>query len=278
MKIQLVAIDMDGTLLNNQGKVSEKNQTILKKAMDAGIFIVPATGRMLNTLPVELQNMEKIAYVITSNGAAVYETSTKQPIATDLMPISDVLSLFDIFSEFDIIVEAYIDGHGYYEQNIFNRLDEFQVPTAFREQYANRKTGVEHLADFIKAKNRPVEKINLPWLKQDIKERLIEILKDLNFISLTSSLKENIEINHAGVNKGNGLKQLCKILNLKKSQVMAIGDNLNDADMLLAAGHAVAMENAIDEIKAISTFITKSNSEDGVAHAIETLIFEEEKK
>lgn len=276
MDIKLIAIDMDGTLLNSKGYISQNNINALKKALDAGIHIVPATGRVLQVLPQPLQTMSQIQYIITSNGAAVYKKGNPIPIYSNCMTLEKTICILNLIKPYNPVIEIYIDGNGYYEKQILDRFQELQVPENFRKLYEQIKNPVENLSEFVNNNKRDVEKLNIPWLKEEIKQKILNDLKNFPGIYITTSLKENIEVNNIGVNKGEGLKYLCETLNLKAENVMAIGDSFNDSQMLEVAGVPVVMENGEEELKKISKFITKSNDNDGVAYAIETLCFGKE--
>lgn len=276
MDIKLIAIDMDGTLLNTKGDISEKNIQVLKKALNAGIHIIPATGRVLQILPEPLQKIPEIQYIITSNGAAVYKKGTKLPIYSNAMTVEKTIHILKLLEPYDTIIEAYIKGNGYFEKQFLNRFQEFQIPENFRTLYEKIKNPVENLIEFIQKNTNEVEKLNIPWLKEGIKQKILDELKTFPDIYITTSLKENVEVNNIGVNKGIGLKGLCQVLNIKMENVMAIGDSFNDLEMMEVAGVPVAMENGEEELKKISKFITKSNDNDGVAYAIETLCFGKE--
>ena len=111
----------------------------------------------------------------------------------------------------------------------------------------------------------------------DMKEReqAWQELKRFDSLELVGSLKYNIEINAAGVNKGKGLLELGGILGISREEIMAFGDGDNDIAMLREVGFGVAMENADEEVKAVADYVTGSNDEDGVAKAIARFVLGE---
>ena len=111
----------------------------------------------------------------------------------------------------------------------------------------------------------------------DMKEReqAWQELKQFDSLELVGSLKYNIEINAAGVNKGKGLLELGEILGISREEIMAFGDGDNDIAMLREVGFGVAMENADEEVKAVADYVTGSNDEDGVAKAIARFVLGE---
>lgn len=268
MKVDLIAIDMDGTLLNNEGKISAKNLECINRLLKKNIIIVPATGRAFKAIPEEIRENNKIKYAISSNGALVTDMSLGKTIYTDCMEVEKALKILDVISSFDIIIEAYINGNGYFEEQIYNRFEEFHIPQHFRNTYKNVKLPVKNLRNFIIEKNTGIEKINMPWLKEGFKEKILKSLLCFNDISITSSLVNNLEINNKNVSKGKSLKALCNLINILPKNVVSFGDSHNDIEMLKFSGISVAMENAEKEVKNISKYITLSNNESGVSYGL----------
>ena len=273
MSIKLIALDMDGTLLNSKSELSECNKKALVKAIEAGIYIVPATGRVYSTLPETVKNIPGVKYILSSNGAAVYRVGEDKPIYTNLLEKQKALEIFNAIKNIDCIKEFYVNGYGYFESSVLNTLDTYNIPEAFREFYKTKKKAVEKMDFFLQSIENGVEKINLPWLTTEKRTELLNCLSSIDGIALTSSLAQNIEINKKGANKGDGLKGLCTVIGLDMAEVMACGDSDNDLEMILQAGFGVAMANGIEHIKQKAKFVTLSNDEDGVAYAIEKICF-----
>ena len=125
------------------------------------------------------------------------------------------------------------------------------------------------LAEFIRERGVGVEKLFVLYLDRSCAVAVREALADIPGILFTSSGECNMEINAAGATKGNALAWLCSRLNIPREAVMAIGDGHNDLTMLSFAGYPIAMENAVEELKAQAVDVTLSCEESGVAHAIE---------
>lgn len=270
MKIKLIATDMDGTFLNKKGAVSEKNRAAVQRAIEAGIIVVPASGRVLNTLPENITSLPGIKYLLTCNGAAIYEAGKKAPIYENLLTPNKVAEVIECLADLDNITEVYINGESYYDEKYLARFGEYPTMTDnFRIYYTTIKNPVPDLLSYIKAHEGGIEKMNIPWMKLEKREEALRRLKNVSGIAITHSFVDNIEVNREGVHKGDGLKGLCDVLHISPEEVMAFGDSYNDLEMLEFAGFPVAMENAIEPVKKIAKFITKSNDEDGVAYAIE---------
>ena len=241
--------------------------------MKAGIFVVPAPGRVYSTLPESVKNLPGVKYVLSSNGAAVYRVGEQNPIYTNFMSVEKALEIYRAIKNVHCIKEFYIDGYGYFEKKILDCIDTFHILPVFRNFYGIQKLAVEDMEEFIKQNKNGVEKINLPWITSELRAELLQCLCSVNDIAITSSLGENIELNNKGANKGDGLKGLCRIIGLDMSEVMAFGDGGNDLEMIAEAGYGIAMANGEQEVKQKAKFVTLSNDEDGVAYAIEKFCF-----
>ncbi len=273
MEIKLIAIDMDGTLLQDDHEtVSQRNREAILKAVEKGVYVVPASGRMFGFLPVQLMSLPGIRYAITSNGAVAVDLKTKEKIFTDYIPNDVVLKALKLVPAEKTMCEIYIDGQSYTDQNYQRHISDYQFPERYNMFLLKRRTVVESLPDFVRETQPGVEKINLPYQTEPFHSELWERLEGLGSVTLVSSLPCNIEVNALSANKGAALKQLCAHLGIPLSQAMAIGDSGNDMEMLKTAGFAVAMENGEDRVKALSHALTGTNREDGVAAAIEKYV------
>ena len=114
-----------------------------------------------------------------------------------------------------------------------------------------------------------IKNLNIPFLNEDIKKKVLKSLSnEFDELKITSSGKDNIEINISSANKGNGLEKLVNILGIRLEEVAAIGDNNNDIEMIERSGLGIAMGNAIDEIKNKAGYVTVDNDKNGAAEAI----------
>lgn len=270
MEIKLIAIDMDGTLLQNDHKtVSPRNRDAILKAMQKGIQVVPASGRMSTFLPEQLLRLPGIRYAITSNGAAVVDLKTKEKIFTNHIPNDLVLKVLELVPAERTLCEIYIDGNSYTDQSYQDRIAAHKLPKQYDIFLLRKRTVVKNLAEFVRDTQPGVEKINLPYQEEPLHTELWKQLEAIGGVTLVSSLPCNIEVNAQSANKGAALERLCAHLGIPRSQAMAIGDSGNDMEMLKTAGFAVAMENAEDRVKKLANAVTGSNMEDGVADAIE---------
>ena len=134
---------------------------------------------------------------------------------------------------------------------------------------------MSELDEIIAQENRAMDKVQGLFADMKEREQAWQELKQFDSLELVGSLKYNIEINAAGVNKGKGLLELGEILGISREEIMAFGDGDNDIAMLREVGFGVAMENADEEVKAVADYVTGSNDEDGVAKAIARFVLGE---
>lgn len=271
MNIKLIALDMDGTTLKSDFKsISQRTENALKAAIEQGIYVVPSTGRIRGQLPESVTSIPGIDYAVTSNGASVVNLKTGQIIASNFIGAGTVRKIIPVLARKKLLCEVYHNGQSYAEHRFFETLEEMEgFPPDLVDFIKNKSITVDSITDFAYANASTIEKINIPLLSKHYHRLLWQRFSRIKGVSLTQALASNIEVNHRNSNKGQGLKALCKVLDIKASEIMAVGDSDNDIKMLELAGLPVAMANASDDVKAVAKEVTLRFDEDGVAHAIE---------
>lgn len=277
MGIKLVALDMDGTTLQSDITVARETKVTIEKAVDQGIIVVPTTGRVFGELPAEITNIDGVSYAVTSNGAQVTDLKRRMTLYENPLAEKDLDAVLKILRQYDLMIEAYVEGQTVVIGECMKDLSAFHVPEVYWDFFEKTRKTIadpEEYYDFLYS--HPVEKFNIFFRHMENRGELKDILENTTDLTITSAVENNLEINNPTANKWDGLKHLCRHLNIKYTEVMAMGDSNNDYEMLKHAGLAVAMENGIDRVKEISDFITKSNDEHGVAYALEKFILNPE--
>lgn len=269
MVIKLIALDLDGTVLRTDKTISERNLKAIRSAVSRGIIVLPATGRMVKMVPDLFSPREGIRYAITSNGASVLDLRDGTILYSNLMTMEQSNRILRMLSSYGLLIEAYCDGASYANREALDALSDFNLPRPYYDLVMASQIFVEDLPGFIERRNRPLEKINLPYVPEEFREELEDRLECMEEYRITSSCLSNIEINAAAASKGTGLGHLCKRLSISPSQVMAVGDGSNDISLLEYAGCSVAMGNASEPAKRAAKFVTRGNDDDGVAYAVE---------
>lgn len=275
--IRLVALDMDGTLFNNQSQISTEDQNAIRSATAQGVTVVISTGRPYIGLPVPLLARLGIRYAITSGGAAIYRLPERECIYECCMEPDLVCPIIEELQKKDIHMDAFIDGNGYSKRSCEPGISRLVMPESIRRYIRETRTFTDDLAAYIRDKHLAVQKMTLNFYPLpdgtfQSREEVKALLASHPEITFLSGGYHNLEFTKAGTTKGKGLRFLCGHLGISLEETMACGDTQNDIDILKTAAIGVAMENASNEVKAVADFITRSNEESGVAHAIRTFI------
>ena len=272
--IRLIAVDLDGTVLNDRKQLTPRTAAALNAAAARGVEIVPATGRTAAGLPAELLALPGVRYAITSNGARMMDLAAGRAVRELYLPREKALAAFDILARYDCVTDLFQDGKGYTTEA--NRAAAYRfVPENLRDYVLRTRTVLPDLRAFIAAQERGIEKLTIFFLEEAERQKAWAEVAALG-VDVVSSLPLNMEINAAGVDKGAGLLALAGQLGLPAGALMACGDGGNDTAMIQAAGLGVAMANAFPEVKAAAKFVTASNNEDGVALAVEKFVLGKE--
>lgn len=260
--MKLLAIDMDGTCLNSKHKISEKNLCALRAAADAGVIVVPTTGRSLSCLPHQLKTEELYRYVISSNGADVLDTKDNKHIFSASIPYNIGFSLLKEIDNEKIGVTVHIDNNSLVQGRPLSILG--------RVLYGKDVTNsirVKNIVTYIREHGGRLEEIQLFYFSDTAYKQVENALKtccDLN----KSFGHQYVELYSKQASKGAAISALANHLNIEPKDIVCIGDGENDLSMFSVAGVRLAMGNAVKELKEQATFVLPSNDNDGVAEAI----------
>lgn len=260
-KVKLVVSDMDGTLLNSKGLVSNLFFTLFKKLQKQNIIFCAASGRQHNSIVSKLDAIKDDIYVIAENGG-IAKKGTQVLLSNFLKP-EKVINLIPVLRKIDgANIVLCCDGTAYIESK-----DERFI-NLFQEYYHS----FHQVDDLLKvAKNTPVFKIAVYHF--DSSEQFIyPVVKHLNDeILLKVSGKNWLDISDEKANKGNALRKVQELINVTKEQTMVFGDYHNDIEMMQEADFSFAMKNAHKDIKELAKFSTESNDDLGVEKVLEKL-------
>lgn len=268
--ISLIALDIDGTILDSHSRLPTRVAAAIGQAAASGRTLLPATGRQLNAIPKEVLALDAFRYVIAANGAKLYDLTTEEVLLSDCFTKATALSVLEDALTVDALVGVYTNGLGYSQKRDIEFLRGSLSPQFF-EYYNNTRLQIEDLPAFVAESTGDIEKFTLHFADMALREETREAFSRRKDIAVTSSAPTNLEFNTPTASKGNALLKLAERLSIPREGVLAMGDSLNDAAMLQAAGYAVAMGNAPDEIKALAHTIAPTNDEDGVAVILESL-------
>ncbi len=286
---KLIAIDLDGTLLNSYGEVSKENCEALKKAKEKGIEVVITSGRMKGSIISIAEEIEATNYIISGNGSILYDNKKNQILYESMLNKEKVLKIIKICEENSIYYNLYTENEIIAKNLNYNVLFYNYENSKKVEDKQTKINIIEDIYKYVENTNLNIVKITICDESQAIFNRIIDKLKQINGIDILdiehmsrkkimSGTEEiNIgyyytEIMNKDVNKWNAIKELIKYLNIKEEEVIAIGDNVNDKEMVEKAGLGVAIGNSwLDKEHIGDIFISDNNSND-IAKIIEQYV------
>ena len=232
MKYKLLAIDLDGTTIDDNGNVPQINIEAIRKASEKGVFVVPTTGRTLHEIDPAILEEKSIEYFIFSNGSAIYRRG-EGVIYKDTFDQNLVKELVDMLGEYETMIELYADGHPYADSDKLSKqsYEYFNIDPIYHSVLDDTRVGVESIKDFSRG-DINVEMFNVFFKNMDERSECMERLKKIDSIDITSSMENNIEILKKNCNKGTAVTKLIDILGIDKSQAIAVGDSGNDITSL----------------------------------------------
>ncbi len=283
---KLIAIDIDGTLLDSDGEISKKNKEAISKAIKNGIEVVLASGRTITSIKTLAAEVGANNYLIAGNGALVYDIQANKVIYNNYIKKEKVLEIIKICEENNIFYtvsneskivtkEINYDVLFYTSENLKNSEDK-QIDIKLVKNiydYVEKYTG----NDFLKITICNSDKERFLQIVEKIKQ-----IKKIDLLECFHSSKKNIkignkeeqieyyytEITNKNVDKWSAIRFLANKLNIGYEEIISIGDNVNDLEMIKNAGLGVAMENGLSQVKDEANIITKSNDNSGIAHVI----------
>ncbi len=273
MDIQLIALDLDRTTLNSQGKLSKANYNALSQAIKNGVHVCIASGRAFDTLPSDVLSVPGIEYAITSNGAAVYNIKTKERIKSYLLTENAIDIIMNICKKYPVTYEAFINGVAYTGKEYIDNPDKFGATQHSIDYVLSTRTLKDDIVGFIYENKNRLDCIDIIVNNDELKNTIInEIKTATNEVYITSSIKQLIEISYKDAGKKSGLEFLSNYLNISRENIAAFGDADNDFDMIKYAGVGIAMENASSHLLEVADYTTLHHDNNGVAYAFKNII------
>ena len=268
-------MDLDGTVLDGEKKITERTLAALKAAADSGIWVVPATGRILKGMPEEILKLDWIRYMILANGATVWDREAECCLYRAEISAETGLEVFRWLDGFPVIYDCYQDNQGWMTASMWEKAEAYAPSPFYLQQIRTLRRPVPDLKEHVRRSGASLQKIQAfcrtTETQQEVIARTAERFPQL---AVSTSVTRNVEINDGRANKGAALFALAERLGIPMTKVAAFGDGTNDLTMIRAAGMGVAMENAAEEVKAAADRVTAGNGEDGVGIAVEMLVNE----
>lgn len=287
---KLIAIDLDGTLLNSYGQVSEKNKEYINKAINNGAEVVIASGRPVSSARSIANEINANNYIICGNGSILYDLQNNQILYNKFIEKNKVLQIIKICEENSIYYNIYTENLTITKSLNYNTLVyNYENQNKPEEQRTNIKIANDIYKYIDESEDTNVLKITICDNSNIIFGRIIKRLRDIKNIDVldvehmsrktikngTSEVKIEYyytEVTSQNVNKWNAIEKLASELNINKEEIMSIGDNINDKEMIKNAGLGVIMGNSAPYMKEFADAEVATNNEDGVAEAIEKYV------
>lgn len=284
---KLVAIDLDGTMLNSYGMVTENTKQVIKNTINKGTEVIIASGRPIDSIKTIAKEIGSENYFIAGNGALIYDIKKDEIIYEKFMNKQKVLEIIKICEENSIAYNIYT------EKTIIAKGLKYNVLYYYKENLKkeeNKKTNitiVEDVYEYIKnLENEKFLKITVCDETKSVFNSIIRKLRTVEDIDVLDVLHmsrkmikqgtEDVpieyyytEISLKDVDKWNAIEYLANKMNISKDEIIAIGDNINDKKMIENAKVGIAMGQSTPVITEIADFVTSNNNEDGVAKALE---------
>lgn len=282
---KLIAIDLDGTLLNSYGEVTDKNKEAIEYALNKGTNVILASGRDPQTMKKISQELGIENYLIAGNGASVYDIKLEKNIYENFLEVDKALKIIGICKENSIFFSVYTTN-GIVTEGIEYNIKVFNNENSFRPN--KKRTTIEIVRDiynYVQEKRPNILKIIICDENRIIFNNIIEKMKkvkDVEILEVEHMSKKIIrigteeypieyfytEVTNKNANKWEAIEFLIRKLDIKENEVICIGDNMNDLKMIKNAGLGIAMKNSAIEKQDIADYITEDNNSDGVGNAI----------
>lgn len=270
MKPQLIACDLDGTLMApDHLTVTKRTFDALKAAHGMGIRIAIATGRTLGFTENVTAQIPFADYVIYSNGACVYDRAQKKDIYRNRLTSAQTGEILEALSGMELYYNAYVDGEIYVQTDKARFYVNHELPSEFLELFVRIAHECEDVGRTLEG--REAEIIAMYSMNSEQTNTILGMFRSRG-LHVTSSIPDELEVTASGVNKGTAIEGLCRAAGFDIRLVMAFGDAMNDYEMIRTAGMSCAMGNACEKLKRAAKSVTLSNAEDGVAVAVEKIL------
>ncbi len=269
---KLIFIDLDGTLLSSDKKISKENRDAIRSAEEKGLKVIICTGKVFKSAKRFAHEVGINGPLISCNGAEIRD------IATERLLYSNFLRKEDCYKVIDICRRKKIYFHAYIDHDMFTEMDECPTPlywienTEVPEEY---RINIRVISDFMEVVKNSSQNVSKFLMVSKDPEQLSEVrslLERIDTVSVMCSGDDNIEVVNKNVNKGKALAIVSESNEYKGYDIVAMGDSENDLSMLLESQYKIVMGNADESLKKIADFISATNDENGVAIAIELIL------
>lgn len=266
MNYQLIAFDMDGTLLDSAKRVLPSSAEAIAQATAAGKDVAICSGRCPVMVAHHRADVPSVRYAICSSGATLYDMELDRLLSVRSFERDAIAQVRDLAAGEDYSPDAFCGRGFYYSSTQIDRLDHYGTGV-YIPLFRETGIGVDDVWEAILDPAVSVQKIDLHFADRPGRDRVLERMEGLG-LDLAYSDSTTLEVSPPGANKGAGLTDLARVLGVPIEGTIGVGDSNNDLPMLRAAGLAVAMGNANDQVRELADVVVADNDHDGCAEAI----------
>ena len=270
MNYRLIALDLDGTLLDSRKEVPAEAVQAIRAACAAGRLVVFDTGRAVPEMAEQIALLPEVRYAVFASGAGLYDIPQRKAFGLQPLPAEQVRRILALARTKDIMPQLVLPDADVIQASHLAQLEHFNMGV-YRPMYEKAMTLVPDIYGFAAACREPVLKLNLYHADVPERVRTREQLETPD-LELVYSEISSLECSAKGVSKGSGLERLCRLLEIPLAECIAVGDADNDIPMLRAAGLGVAMGNAPEYVKSAAGRIVADLDHGGCAEAIRLLL------
>ena len=285
---KLIAIDLDGTMLNQYGAVTENTKKAIKKIQEKGTEVIIVSGRPIDSIKTIAKEIQSEKYFISGNGAILYDIKKQEIIYENTLKKSKVLDIIKICEENSIFYTIYTEKEIISKSLNFNVLYYNKENLNKDEENKTHINLMEDIYDYIRNREEKIIKFTICDNNQTIFNSIMRKLKEIEEIEVLDvshmsrkTIKQGTEefaieyyyteISAQNVDKWSALEILMEKTGIKREEIVTIGDNINDKKMIENAGLGIAMQNGSPEVRKIAKYIAPDNNDDGVAKVLEML-------
>ena len=265
-RYDLIAFDMDGTLLDSNHQITQNSLDAIDAAVDAGKTVILSTGRSLSELKDYRQTLKNVRYFICESGALLVDTLDDSIIHSEQIAPAAVREIIRIASPEKAMIYIASNGQNLATRSYVMRMADFCIGQ-YQDIFLHTGTLLDDVVASYNKEEFPIEKLNLFSATPELREYFVQALSHLP-LEMARAEDTSLELSPKNVSKGSGLIKLCECLSIPVERTIAVGDSDNDIEILKTAGLSVAMGNARQHIKELSDVIVADNDHGGCAEAI----------
>ena len=265
---QVMALDMDGTVLDDQKRIGEKTRRAIQEALAGGKEVVFCTGRSLAEMRDYLSLFPKMHYLLSANGAFLVDLWQKKALSRDPIAQEALAGIEEVARGRDVMPYCFVEGRSILEKRHVNALPFYNL-TPYVGLLPRISLQVEDLFLYLREGGLLPEKLLLFHRGQEDRERSLHLLEEMHLpLTLVRAELSNLECTQEGFDKGEGLRRLSQVSGIPLERMVMVGDADNDIAAMECAGLGVCMGNGNERARAAADFLVADNNHDGVAEAI----------